>query len=173
LHLLLQYRCGHCKKLAPEWKRASNNLKGKVKLGHVNCDEEKVNKSVSLKKKRKHVHGFFYGISSYHKNIAKDKYVISSFNFSQSSHLHIGLFSFLLLFVSSKTVMENNCEIFTLRWEMQIMCVMYSILIRYIIYIYVLYCTEVKYTCTRISDLSLQGYMCHPPATCQNLNYFL
>ncbi|KAJ6802667.1 protein disulfide isomerase 8 precursor [Iris pallida] len=33
--------CGHCKKLAPEWKRASNNLKGKVKLGHVDCDAEK------------------------------------------------------------------------------------------------------------------------------------
>lgn len=35
-------RCGHCKKLAPEWKKAANNLKGKVKLGHVNCDAEKV-----------------------------------------------------------------------------------------------------------------------------------
>ncbi|KAG0466737.1 hypothetical protein HPP92_018317 [Vanilla planifolia] len=34
-------RCGHCKKLAPEWKKAANNLKGKVKLGHVNCDAEK------------------------------------------------------------------------------------------------------------------------------------
>ncbi|KAH7576678.1 hypothetical protein JRO89_XS01G0129900 [Xanthoceras sorbifolium] len=35
-------RCGHCKKLAPEWKRAANNLKGKVKLGHVDCDSEKL-----------------------------------------------------------------------------------------------------------------------------------
>ncbi|CAN1124274.1 Protein disulfide-isomerase like 2-2 [Linum perenne] len=33
--------CGHCKKLAPEWKKAAANLKGKVKLGHVDCDEEK------------------------------------------------------------------------------------------------------------------------------------
>ncbi|XP_059661145.1 protein disulfide isomerase-like 2-3 [Cornus florida] len=33
--------CGHCKKLAPEWKKASKNLKGKVKLGHVDCDAEK------------------------------------------------------------------------------------------------------------------------------------
>ncbi|XP_050383395.1 protein disulfide isomerase-like 2-3 [Argentina anserina] len=32
--------CGHCKKLAPEWKRAAQNLKGKVKLGHVDCDAE-------------------------------------------------------------------------------------------------------------------------------------
>lgn len=40
--LCLFYRCGHCKKLAPEWKKAAKNLQGKVKLGHVNCDDEKV-----------------------------------------------------------------------------------------------------------------------------------
>ncbi|XP_047334973.1 protein disulfide-isomerase like 2-2-like [Impatiens glandulifera] len=33
--------CGHCKSLAPEWKKAAKNLKGKVKLGHVDCDAEK------------------------------------------------------------------------------------------------------------------------------------
>ncbi|KAH7280411.1 hypothetical protein KP509_37G065900 [Ceratopteris richardii] len=33
--------CGHCKKLAPEWKKASKELKGKAQLGHVNCDVEK------------------------------------------------------------------------------------------------------------------------------------
>ncbi|KAL9347579.1 hypothetical protein Peur_058945 [Populus x canadensis] len=33
--------CGHCKKLAPEWKKAANSLQGKVKLGHVDCDSEK------------------------------------------------------------------------------------------------------------------------------------
>ncbi|CAB4304582.1 unnamed protein product [Prunus armeniaca] len=33
--------CGHCKKLAPEWKKAAKNLQGKVKLGHVDCDVEK------------------------------------------------------------------------------------------------------------------------------------
>ncbi|CAA2960419.1 disulfide isomerase-like 2-3 [Olea europaea subsp. europaea] len=33
--------CGHCKKLAPEWKKAANNLRGKVKLGHVDCDADK------------------------------------------------------------------------------------------------------------------------------------
>ncbi|KAI3988049.1 hypothetical protein MKX01_011838 [Papaver californicum] len=33
--------CGHCKKLAPEWTKASINLKGKVKLGHIDCDSEK------------------------------------------------------------------------------------------------------------------------------------
>ncbi|CAK9259751.1 unnamed protein product [Sphagnum jensenii] len=32
--------CGHCKKLAPEWKTAAKNLKGKVKLGQVDCDAE-------------------------------------------------------------------------------------------------------------------------------------
>ena len=35
-------RCGHCKKLAPEWKIAANNLKGKVKLGQVDCESHKV-----------------------------------------------------------------------------------------------------------------------------------
>ncbi|KAL0311270.1 UNVERIFIED_CONTAM: protein disulfide isomerase-like 2-3 [Sesamum angustifolium] len=34
-------KCGHCKNLAPEWKKAANNLKGQVKLGHVDCDAEK------------------------------------------------------------------------------------------------------------------------------------
>ncbi|BBN09197.1 protein disulfide-isomerase A6 [Marchantia polymorpha subsp. ruderalis] len=33
--------CGHCKKLAPEWKTAAKNLKGKVKMGQVDCDAEK------------------------------------------------------------------------------------------------------------------------------------
>ncbi|XP_075481860.1 protein disulfide isomerase-like 2-3 [Primulina tabacum] len=33
--------CGHCKKLAPEWKKAASNLRGQVKLGHVDCDAEK------------------------------------------------------------------------------------------------------------------------------------
>ena len=28
--------------MAPEWKKAAKNLKGKVKLGHVDCDAEKV-----------------------------------------------------------------------------------------------------------------------------------
>ncbi|KAL3615289.1 Protein disulfide-isomerase 2-3 [Castilleja foliolosa] len=35
--------CGHCKKLAPEWKKAAQNLKGQVKLGHVDCVAEKFN----------------------------------------------------------------------------------------------------------------------------------
>ncbi|KAM7272084.1 hypothetical protein ACFE04_031298 [Oxalis oulophora] len=44
--------CGHCKKLAPEWKKAANSLKGKAKLGHVDCDVEKSLMS------RFHVQGF-------------------------------------------------------------------------------------------------------------------
>lgn len=35
-------RCGHCKKLAPEWKTAAKNLKGKMKLGQVDCESYKV-----------------------------------------------------------------------------------------------------------------------------------
>eukprot|EP00270_Netrium_digitus_P011338 TRINITY_DN35_c0_g1_i5.p1 TRINITY_DN35_c0_g1~~TRINITY_DN35_c0_g1_i5.p1 ORF type:complete len:440 (-),score=150.18 TRINITY_DN35_c0_g1_i5:181-1500(-) len=32
--------CGHCKKLAPEWKRAAKSLKGRVNLGQVDCTVE-------------------------------------------------------------------------------------------------------------------------------------
>jgi len=33
--------CGHCKALAPHWKAAAAKLEGKVKLGAVDCTEEK------------------------------------------------------------------------------------------------------------------------------------
>jgi len=33
--------CGHCKNLAPEWKKAANALKGVVKIAAVNADEHR------------------------------------------------------------------------------------------------------------------------------------
>eukprot|EP01023_Acetabularia_acetabulum_P004805 TRINITY_DN12033_c0_g1_i1.p1 TRINITY_DN12033_c0_g1~~TRINITY_DN12033_c0_g1_i1.p1 ORF type:complete len:466 (+),score=101.85 TRINITY_DN12033_c0_g1_i1:119-1516(+) len=33
--------CGHCKNLKGDWIEAAGQLKGKVKLGAINCDEEK------------------------------------------------------------------------------------------------------------------------------------
>jgi len=33
--------CGHCKQLAPVWGRVAGKLAGVVKVGAVNCDEEK------------------------------------------------------------------------------------------------------------------------------------
>ena len=33
--------CGHCQQLAPAWGKAASKLAGVVKVGAVNCDEEK------------------------------------------------------------------------------------------------------------------------------------
>jgi protein disulfide-isomerase A6 len=33
--------CGHCQRLAPEWKKAAAELRGKVKLGALDADTHK------------------------------------------------------------------------------------------------------------------------------------
>ena len=33
--------CGHCKALAPKWKNVASELKGRVRVGAVNCDENR------------------------------------------------------------------------------------------------------------------------------------
>ena len=34
-----QFRCGHCRNLAPAWKQAATALKGVVKVGAVDMDQ--------------------------------------------------------------------------------------------------------------------------------------
>lgn len=33
--------CGHCKQLAPKWKKVAASFKGVVKVAAVNCEEHK------------------------------------------------------------------------------------------------------------------------------------
>lgn len=38
--------CGHCQQLAPHWEKAAKALKGIVKVGAVDMDQEKVKKNI-------------------------------------------------------------------------------------------------------------------------------
>jgi len=38
--------CGHCQRLAPEWEKAANILKGIVKVAAVDAQAEQVNKKL-------------------------------------------------------------------------------------------------------------------------------
>lgn len=40
--MVILYRCGHCKNLAPHWASAATELKGKVKLGALDATAETV-----------------------------------------------------------------------------------------------------------------------------------
>lgn len=37
---LTPYRCGHCKKLAPIWTELARNMRGKLTIAEVNCEEQ-------------------------------------------------------------------------------------------------------------------------------------
>ncbi|XP_074365544.1 protein disulfide isomerase-like 2-3 [Apium graveolens] len=99
--------CGHCKKLAPEWKKASNNLKGKVKLGHVDCEADKSLMS------RFNVEGFptilVFGADKERPSIyegARSASAIESFALEQ---LEINILPPEVTELTSQDIMEEKC----------------------------------------------------------------
>ncbi|KAH6785263.1 hypothetical protein C2S51_037718 [Perilla frutescens var. frutescens] len=102
-----QTQCGHCKKLAPEWKKAANNLRGQVKLDHVDCDAEKSLMS------RFNVQGFrtflVFGAdkdSPFPYEGAKSASAIESFALE---HLEANAAPSELIELTSKDVLEEKC----------------------------------------------------------------